>query len=122
MTDNLETWTGRIAWMALVGIVIGGISWAGWMTIEMNNKVSHIEVESDIRYNNDRTWLISEIETLKVNDNILIERVNVLPAADLRRTIQDNTNAIIQLREQMKFNNQVLETVIRKMDMADNRE
>ena len=112
MTDNLDTWTSRIAWISLVAIVIGGSAWAGWMTIEINDKIPHSDMADLSSYSRDSAWIKNEISSLKENNKRLVTRIE----GEFSRTIKANTEAIIQLKEQMKYNNKIWERVITKIE------
>ena len=89
--ETFENWAQKIAWASLVGIVAGGVSWAGWTTIEMNQKVDRSEVEKfPYPYLQDRGHIMSTLE-----------RLNSKVDNQLEMVVNNNTQAIIRLQEQM---------------------
>ena len=89
--ETFENWAQKIAWASLVGIVAGGVSWAGWTTIEMNQKVDRKEVETfPYPYLQDRGHIMSTLERLASKVDTQLEMV-----------VNNNTQAIIRLQEQM---------------------
>lgn len=67
MTNSFADWKDRIAWGAVLGIVVGGAGWAGWITTEVTNHVSASEVIDVINhsapYVRDRELILSKIDT-----------------------------------------------------------
>lgn len=112
MTDTAETWTQRIAWTALVAIVVGGITWAGWITIEINKKIDAEYIENNGPYSRQEMKIHSEISDLKARDIVILSKLE----GEFSNTVRANTEAIIQLKEQMKYNNMIWERVIKELE------
>ena len=103
-----ETWTQRIAWMALVALVAGGVSWCGWATIELNSKITQDDLELVAPYYKDKTWISNELISLRTHDDFLLAKLD----GEFSKTIRANTEAIILLKEQMKNNEKLLEKMV----------
>ena len=110
--EDLETWTQRIAWTALVAIVIGGISWAAWATVEIHNKVEYVDLEDHSPYSQDKIWIAAELSTLKVTCQHLQLKLD----GEFSKTIKANTEAIIQLKEQMRYNQQMWDRMLQQLE------
>ena len=108
MSNNAETWTQRIAWMSLVALVAGGISWAGWATIELNSKIPRGDLELISPYYKDKAWINNELISLRTHDDFLLAKLD----GEFSKTIRANTEAIILLKEQMKNNEKLLEKMV----------
>lgn len=84
--NDAETWTQRIAWALIVGMVVGAITWAGWLSIETVGKV--------------------DVEVLRDNNRTLHERISKLEErveGPFLSAISNNTEATIRVEE--KVNN-----------------
>ena len=112
MTDTAETWTQRIAWTALIALIIGGITWAGWITIEINDRITYHDLENHAPYMKDKVWITREIHNIRNENTLLLEKIDT----DLAGVLRNNTEAIIQLREQMRYTNKVLEKLTEKKE------
>lgn len=110
--DKSETWTQRIAWAALVAIVLGGTTWASWISIELNNKLDCDMLLDISAYSVDKQLIKNEIATLKRDTERMMTKVE----GKFADTLDANTQAIIQLKEQMRYNNMILERIIKKID------
>lgn len=107
---NFNTFMQKTAWTLATGIIMGGVSWAGWLTIETVDKVSYEEFNElknnlPYPYLKDEPWIKREISSLNnvVNNN-------------LAAVIKANTEAIIRLEEQLKYNQKIFERIERKID------
>lgn len=100
MTDTAETWTQRIAWASLVSIVVGGISWAAWISNELNGKLSIHELDSVSPYTRDRLYIDSEIKSIRAKID-----------GEFTKIVQQNTEAIIRLQEQLAYNSIILKKI-----------
>ena len=88
VTNFLE-WKDRIAWSALSGLIIGGVSWASWVSIRMQDSVSHKELEDMVEvyapYTKDRAMIQTQLDSIQ-----MIHK-------DLVSVIDRNTSAIQQI-------------------------
>ena len=86
MTNNFSEWKDRIAWGAVICIVVGGSSWAGWVTTNLNQHVSANEVADIVQnsapYLRERELILSKLDSTERTE----ER--------LARVIEQNTKAI----------------------------
>lgn len=82
MTKSFSDWKDRIAW----GVVVGGATWAGWVTTQLGTRLSSEEVAQMISnsapYIKDRQLILSKLEAAERNEERML------------KVIEQNTRAI----------------------------
>lgn len=112
--DQADNWTQRIAWTSIIAIVISGCAWCGWISIEITNKLDRSEIATGIPfpYNEDKVWVRENIVKINRDLDSLDQKIDV----KLSETIAANTRAIVELREQMKYNQIMWERIIESIE------
>lgn len=100
MTQEAEKWLQNAAWVALVALVSGFVSWAAWATLAINARTTPEEVAIISPYLRDKQWIQQEL--VRVNHTI-DNRFAIV--------IENNTKAIIKLEAQMSIFNSALQDV-----------
>ena len=94
--DTLQSWTSRIAWACLVGMVSGGVLWAGWLTNSL------VDLGHEVRGKPSTEEVVELVITRApyTQDKRLIDET-LAQTRDLhkglKQTIEANTRAIIKL-------------------------
>ena len=99
MPEQLQRWVSRFAWWEFTTLIAGGLTWAGWVTIAIADRptveITRHMLTVEAPYVQDRKQILESL-----NDTKLCNR-------ELRKSIDNNTKAIIQLQA-------VLEAALKK--------
>lgn len=89
----------------------GAISWAAWMSIELNSKLDESHVQG----------ILAQAPYLKDKEDIhhQLKRISAMVDTQFAQIITNNTTAIVRLEEQMKHQKKQSESIERVLQLLD---
>lgn len=86
MTESFDKWKDKLLFWGMTAFIMGGVSWAAWITIETTSHIDSKEaaeiVHTSAPYLKDRELIRSQVESAAETGK------------DMRRVIEKNTEAI----------------------------